>query len=307
MLSEPLLSAPDEPYTFALFGDTPYSRFERAHMPALLERMAIAGARFVIHVGDFKAGQTPCTNAAFEDRLSLFDHQPLAFILAPGDNEWLDCGRASAGGFDPEERLAWLREHFFPPGRSLGAAPITLDSQASDPRHAAYRENLRWRMGPVLYATLNVPGPDNNWGDRIEPGSEHLARQRANTAWLAATFDLARRDGLAAVVIAFQADPAFEEAAAGRPRRGFQALLDQLRESAEAFPGEVVIAHGDTHTHRIDHPLFDRQGRLMVRVTRVETYGFPFMGWVEVRVTPGATPLFRFTSHLYAPGEGRPP
>ncbi len=307
LIPGPPPQAVEEPFTFALMGDTPYSRFERAHMPTLLERMASAGARFILHVGDFKSGQTPCSDAVFEDRLTLFDHQPLAFILTPGDNEWMDCGRSSAGGFDPLDRLAWLRAHFFPPGRSLGTHPLPVVSQAGDPSHGVYRENLRWRVGPVLFATLNVPGPDNNWGGGADPTPEYSARQAANSAWLATAFDIARRERLAAVVVAFQADPGFEDAASGRPQRGFRALLDQLREEAENFSGQLVIAHGDSHIHRIDHPLFDRQGRPLPRVTRVETHGFPFMGWVEVRVTPGATPLFRFTPHLYAPGEGPSP
>ena len=38
-------------------------------------------------------------------------------IYVPGDNEWTDCHRANNGGYDPLERLAFLRAMFYP-GRS---------------------------------------------------------------------------------------------------------------------------------------------------------------------------------------------
>lgn len=295
-------------YSFALIGDTPYSRFERLHLPALLQEIAASGAAFIVHAGDIKDGGTPCDDALFQDRRALFDEQPLPFVLTPGDNEWADCGRKSAGGFDPLERLSWLRRHFYPPGQSLGRLAMAVQSQAEDPAFPAYRENLRWQRGPVLFLTLNLPGGDNHRGSRHHPRAEYLARGAANRAWLAEGFRRAGEARLGAVVVIFQANPDFEEHAErppeSRPDNGYRDFLDQLLAETLAFPGEVVAVHGDSHTHRIDHPLRDpATGEPLVRFTRVETYGYPFMGWVRARVAPGARPLLRFESRPYAPAE----
>jgi 3',5'-cyclic AMP phosphodiesterase CpdA len=297
------LAAQAQAFAFALIGDTPYSAFERQHLPTLLAEIAAGGADFIIHAGDFKAGDVPCDDALFRDRLALFDGQPLPFILTPGDNEWSDCRRPVAGGFDSLERLDWLRRHFYPPGQSLGRQRIAVDSQADEPGFPAYRENLRWARGPVLFVTLNVPGGDNNRGSRRHPKPEFLERQAANRAWLAEAFRRAREGGQRAVVLAMQANPGFEEYANSRPDTGYRDLLDQLLAETRAFPGEVVFVHGDSHTHRIDHPLRDpASGEPLQRFTRVETYGSPFMGWVRARVDPAGRPLLRFESRIFAPG-----
>jgi calcineurin-like phosphoesterase family protein len=291
-----------EPFSFALIGDTPYSRFERLHLPTLLERIAASGAAFIIHAGDFKDGGVPCDDALFRDRLALFDDQPLPFVLTPGDNEWTDCARKAGGGFDPVERLDWLRRHFYPPGQSLGHLAMAVASQADDPAFAAYRENLHWQRGPVLFLTVNLPGGDNHRGSRQHPRAEYLDRLAANRAWLAEGFGRAREGGLGVVVVVFQANPGFEDYAASRPDNGYRDFIDQLLAETRTFPGEVVAVHGDSHAHRIDHPLRDpATGEPLPNFTRVETYGYPFMGWVRARVEPEGRPLLRFESHPYAP------
>lgn len=291
-----------EGYTFAIIGDTPYSRFERQHLPTLLEQIAASGAAFIIHVGDFKSGTDPCDDALFRDRLSLFNDQPLPFVLTPGDNEWTDCRRKAAGGYDPLERLDWLRHHFYPAGQSLGRLAMPVTSQAGDPAFPAYRENLRWQRGPVLFLTLNLPGGDNFRGSRQHPRAEYLDRLAANRAWLAEGFQQAREAGLAAIVVAFQADPGFEDYVTSHPDDGYRDVLDQLQAETLSYPGEVVAVHGDSHTQRIDHPLRNpATGEPLPNFTRVESYGYPFMGWLRVTVEPGRRPLLRFEAHPYAP------
>jgi hypothetical protein len=68
-----------------------------------------------------------------------------------------------------------------------------------------------------------------------------------------------------------------------------------------------VAVHGDSHSHRIDHPLRDpANGEPLTRFTRVETYGHPFMGWVRVTVEPGRRPLLHFQSRAFAPAAEGP-
>lgn len=292
----------DAPYSFALMGDTPYTRFERKHLPAMLAEMADAGAAFILHVGDIKSGGESCANPVLEDRLQLFDSQPLPFVLTPGDNEWVDCSRPTTGPFDPEERLAWLRRHFYPAGRSLGRQTMAVESQGDTAQFPEFRENLRWRRGPLLFATLHITGSGNNRGRAATPNPEFLAREAANRAWLAEAFRQAREDALPALVLALQANPGLEDLAEGSPSAGYASFLQQLREELARYPGEVVLVHGDTHAHRIDHPLRDpASGQPLARFTRIETHGSPFMGWILVKVQPGSPRLLRFESRTYAP------
>ena len=91
------LGARAESFSFALLGDTPYSATERALLPQELDEIGESGARFVIHIGDFKNGGSLCSDEVFADRKQLFDAAPLPVVYVPGDNDWTDCHRASNG------------------------------------------------------------------------------------------------------------------------------------------------------------------------------------------------------------------
>lgn len=290
------LPAQAQTYRFALMGDTPYSDYERQELPKLLAAVAATRPAFLIHVGDIKSSNESCADPLLTARRDLLDAYPGALIYTPGDNEWTDCRKLTAGHFDPEERLNKLRQLFFPAPRSLGRQPLALERQST-----AYPENLRWRLGPVLFITLNLPGPDNHYGPGPEPSPEYEAREGANRAWLAEAFRLAQEGHLAGLVIATQADPALEDFARGMGHRGFKALLTQLQDATERFPGQVVLAHGDTHVMRIDHPLRyregPRRGQPLANFTRVETYGSPFMGWIAGQIDSRDPALFHFAAH----------
>lgn len=286
--------------SFALLGDTPYSHFEREVLPDMLAEMAAEDAAFAIHVGDIKGGRESCDDALLEQRRRLFDGAPLALVLTPGDNEWTDCDRARAGGFDPLERLARLREVFFADAESLGARRIALERQSASAHTRAYPENARWMAGGVLFVTVHVVGSRNNY--RREPGARNEWRRRdaANRAWLAQSFALAQRRELAGVVVAMHANPWLGRARDGRPHPAYAPLLAALEREVASFPGEVLLVHGDTHRHRIDQP-YAVFGAASQRFSRVEVYGSPFLGWVKVSVVPGAARLFRVESRPFVP------
>jgi hypothetical protein len=44
----------------------------------------------------------------------------------------------------------------------------------------------------------------------------------------------------------------------------------------------VVLIHGDSHRFVHDQPLLDAAGHRVANVTRIETFGSPDVGWVEV-------------------------
>ncbi len=261
-------------FVFAAFGDTPYTREEEARFPDLIAEMNREGLAFVVHVGDFKAARTRCSDELFLQRREWFDLFRHPFVFVPGDNEWTDCRRWSAGGYDPLERLRKLRELFFRGEESLGQRRITLARQLPD-----YPEHARWRHDNVLFVTLNVPGPDNN--ARLMP-EEFRQRSAAVGAWLEQSFSLARGNGLRAVVVLMQANPWNSPTSR---YFGYRELLSALARQTREFEGEVLLVHGDTHRYRVDRPLRDPgSGAPLANFMRVEVFGYPTMNWVRIRV-----------------------
>lgn len=285
-----------ETWRFAMIGDTPYSDSERRELPRMLDAIAESHVDFVVHIGDIKNGQSRCDDAVFKDRLQLFDSNPAPFIFVPGDNEWTDCGRLSNGAYDPLERLAALRKIFWQKPDSLGRKRIALERQPG-----TYSEHSRFRLGPALFVTLNLPGDDNNYGLRSEPRREFLERNPVVLAWLKESFALARREKLAGIVLLFQANPGFARFSEGLPHRGFRDFLETLRQETLGFSGQVVAVHGDSHISRIDQPLRDDNGKKIPNFTRVETFGYPLMGWTRGIVDTDSPTLFRFETYPWPP------
>ena len=285
-----------ETWRFALIGDTPYSDAERRELPRMLAAIADSNVDFIVHIGDIKNGQSRCDDEVFQDRHQLFDNSPLPFIFVPGDNEWTDCARVTNGAYDPLERLAALRSLFWQRPDSLGRKTIPLERQPGP-----YREHSRFRVGPVLFVTLNLPGDDNNYGKRAEPRREFMERNPAVIAWLKASFALARREQLAGIVLLFQANPDFKHFSEGLAHQGFREFLETLRRETMRYSGQVVAVHGDTHWSRIDQPMSDSNGKMVANFTRVETFGYPLMGWTRGIVDTDAPTLFRFETHPWPP------
>lgn len=289
------LLASAETWSFALLGDTPYSDYEREQLPKMFAAITESGAKLVLHIGDFKHGHSRCDDSVFADRQELFATVPVPFVFVPGDNDWLDCARVSNGGYDPLERLEKLRKLFWPDNRSLGQRPITLQRQAGRPEHS------RFRYGPVLFVTLNVPGHDNNYGIADKPQAEFESRTPQILAWLREGFARARKEQLRGIVIALQANPGFRQYQQGIAHPGFKSLLETLQEESNTFPGQVLFLHGDTHSHQINQPLMGASGEILRNFTRIESYGFPFLGWVKVTIDDGLPALFRFESNPWQP------
>ena len=157
------------PFTFALIGDQQYDAEDDrrwVHLKASIDRDdAVA---FLIHDGDIKTGGTACSDSLLISRQRDFDTFRHPFVLAFGDNEWLDCHRG--GAMDPLERLAKLRELFAAGDSSLGRRRLALTRQSAAAGYAPYRENVRWDYGGVVFATLSLPGGDGNGsGPRTRP------------------------------------------------------------------------------------------------------------------------------------------
>jgi hypothetical protein len=222
---------------------------------------------FAIHVGDFKdAGGMECSDALFKQRRDTFQLSHHAFFYTPGDNEWVDCRRARWAPHDPLERLAKLRELFFARDSSLGQQPLRAERQSA----RGYPENMRWIVENVVFASVNIPGPDNH---RAAAPAEANRRTPAVLEWMREAFRIARKRKAPAVVIATQAN-LFTGSA------GYADIVKTLSAEARAYDGEALVVHGDTHWFTFDKPLAD-----VPNLTRLEVHGSPFVNWSYVTIT----------------------
>ncbi len=294
------------PVSFVAFGDMPYCddrdpegcRAELVRLEALIDEINAARPAFSVFLGDTKAAAERCTDAVVLDRTAAwFGRVEGPLVYTPGDNEWTDCWRDRAGRFDPLERLGRLRERFFAEPRSLGGAPMPLSRQAdADAEHRLYAENARWERGGVLFATVHVPGSDNNRphegdGGATPPGAaaEYPARNRANLAWIAETFAQAGREGHRAVVFALQADLYHRDRCGRGAAEGHLDTREALAEGARRFGRPVLLLHGDKHFHLEDRPVPEAPN-----LTRLMVPGERDLRAVLVAVDPAAAGPFRF-------------
>jgi hypothetical protein len=268
--------------TFALIGDTPYGDAQRAVFPALVDQVNHdRKIRFVLHAGDVKNGSSTCDDARFADLAALYDTFEDPFVLTPGDNEWTDCHRVAAGQYLPTERLEAVRSVFFPnPGWTTGGRRMRVATQADDPAHSEYVENVRFRAGKAVIASVHVVGSENDlapWsglpeGDHpAERQAEFEARQAAALVWIDEAFDTAEASCAPGVLLLMQAEPVESP--------GFSAIRQRIVERSTAFDRPVLLVHGDEHVFEVE-PNYAGVPNL----TRVETFGDTATQWLRVHI-----------------------
>lgn len=273
----------DIPFAFALIGDLPYSDLDEPRLATMLTQIDAEPLALVLHVGDIKASREPCSNDLYQRRLKLLDASVHPLVLLPGDNEWTDCHRRSAGGFDPRERLEMLRKLFWSRPEPLGRNPQSAVSSMAFERQAQMPENVRWKIGAVRFVAIHVVGSNNGLDEYPGSRDEFESRQKANQTWLFETLAMAEREQASALVIAAHGDPDFGLF----PEKGHRLFLTWLQEIAARFRGQVLFLHGDSHRFKADQPLDDSKGRPLANFMRVESFGYPMSSnWVWIGYDP---------------------
>ncbi|MDH6099838.1 metallophosphoesterase [Anabaenopsis sp. FSS-46] len=285
-------------FDFALIGDIPYDDRQEVEYEKLITDINKSQVRFVIHDGDFKSGSSLCSDELFADRLQSFQQfrDPLIYIF--GDNEWTDCHRPAAGGYDPIERLEKLRSMFTPGNVSFGRRKITLNRQSNNPVYSKFRENVHWTHGDVFFSGIHVIGSNNNLGRNAENNIEYAERNEANLAWLRESFAIAKSNNNLGMVIVIHANPDDFRVPANAENNGFKDFINALKLELEEYSKPVMLVHGDSHYFRIDKPLNNSLGRIIPNFTRVETFGSPNVHWLRVTVDPRNPNLFEINQEI---------
>ena len=268
----------------------------------MIREMNQEALAFVVHVGDFKASWTNCSDELYASRKDLFATIRHPFAFLPGDNEWTDCYGFAAGRYDPRERLAKLRELFYPNNApAFGRAPFPIENQAGDASvRTGAPENMIWRIDGILFASFNISGSNDNFSRNAEMDREYEERSRANLSWLRRAFTQAGLMKAKGVVLLFHANPVFQRTqpgVRGQKNDAYVGLRSKLAGLAGEWKQPVLVIHGDTHNYRFDRPLRDpRTGVLVNNLQRLEVYGSPALGWVKITIDPatgGGSELFQ--------------
>ena len=284
------------PFNFIALGDMPYNqandfpRFER-----LISRMNSENPAFSIFVGDTKSGSSPCTNEHVEKMMGYFNSLKAPLVYSIGDNEWTDCHRALAGGYDPLERLDHIRATQFQSNQSFGKTKMKLQRQGDVmPQHSKYIENALWVKNNFLFVSLHIPGSNNNLGRDEASTQEYVLRNAANMAWIDYAFEMARTKKYAGIIFAFQADIFYSPDLATSPTSGYRDTINQLRGHSETVSIPILLIHGDSHRLKIDQPLYGSNKKILENVYRLELMGDDQMQAVQIQVNERQSSPFSF-------------
>ena len=284
-------------FGFIALGDMPYKlpddevRYER-----LISEINKIDPSFSIFIGDTKSGSTPCSdeyNLKVKDNFNQFS-SPLIYSI--GDNEWTDCHRPAAGGYDPLERLDSLRSNFFNTNLSFGKRQISLTRQGDvDPEYKKFIENSYWVKNRILFVNLHIVGSNNNFERDEAAKAEYRERNLANLAWIKQMFTLAKSNQYAAIVFAYQADMFYSPNQATNSESGYRDTLQALSYGAQEFKKPLLLIHGDSHRLIIDKPLKTvGQKHLLENVLRLQVMGADQVQAVLINVNPQAEQPFSF-------------
>ncbi|MBV1696590.1 MAG: hypothetical protein KGP27_19185 [Hyphomicrobiales bacterium] len=288
-----------EPFAFVALGDMPYkvpqdfTKFER-----LIGVINTLKPAFSIHVGDIKSGSEPCTDEYMRNIFTRFHRFEQPLVFTPGDNEWTDCHRPAAGRYNPRERLAKVREVFYPnPTQSLGKVTLPVEPQSQvHAQHAKYIENTRFWKNGVLFVQVHVVGSNNGFETHDpEAAVEYFERNKANVAWLDDSFKLATDQSARALVISMQANlydirqkwPTVPLAS------GFLDTIRAIERGARQFQKPMLVIQGDEHEFEVDGfrgPDLKR----VPNVWRLQLMGADYVHAVRVLVDPASPGVFAF-------------
>ena len=304
LLAISLSCAQAQTFSFGLWGDMPYQKAgDEPKIPALLKSINQSDIAFSIYDGDIKDGSSKCTDDIYASALTMFGQMEKPMVYLPGDNEWTDCHRLNNGGYDGLERLGYLRKTMFSTLNSLGKRQMPLIHQA--PVGEKFVENTRFSYRDIVFATVNMPGSNNNkvlddkdcskksarTAAQCEAGNaEYLERDAANVRWMQQAFAAAKSSKARGLVLAFQADPGFDlpetedlDESQAPKVSGYRNFINSVVAETEQFAGQVLLVHGDTHFFKVDKPLYSPT-KLLTNLTRLQTFGSPLIHWVRVTV-----------------------
>jgi len=279
-----LARADNQQFSFGVIGHA----FRKVSDEALL-RDAIASSDadnlgFVVVNGIKSAGE-PCSDALYDRRLALLMKAKNGVVLSLAGSDWADCKRDN-GRPATMERLTRVRDVYFQDEMSFGDSKIMLSRQSGSSKFRSYAENARWEMGDIVFATLNLPAPNNHYLTDAGRNGEFEDRLIASRYWIKRVFISAKQQKMPGIVLFCDGNPM---AAPPNVRRdGFLEIRREIQSQAGRYHGKVLVIHGQGENGAAQ--AISWRGNLGTLAVGT--------GWAKVGVDPSTPTVFRLSPVL---------
>lgn len=241
LAGHPVLAANRSSFSFGVIFTGGHSIGDPA-LPAVIEESNADNFAFVVTSG-IKSADEPCTDDLYEERKQVLDNAQHGVIVSLAASDWAECkdedGKPAAVG-----RLNRLRELLFVDGFSAGAARIPVIRQSNAVKFRSYAENMRWQIGDVMFATINLPANNNDYVPAAGRNSEFEDRLVADRDWLHHLFILALQKKVSSIVLFCDGNPLSSPSSRRGTRDGFAEIRRHIGSLSVKFPGRILIVHG---------------------------------------------------------------
>ncbi len=240
---------------------------------------------FIVATG-VKTSDEPCSDELYMQRKALYDKAGQRVILTLGAHDWAECKRSN-GESAAIERLQRVRDIYFNDPLVLNNKRITVLQQSKTEKFRSYSENLRWQIGPVWFATLNLPANNNHYLSAAGRNNEFEDRLVANQDWLQRLFIQAKASKAQAIVVFSEANPLARPSAGStddQQRDGYLEIRRQLLKLSRDFKGKVLIIHNGKPSRGASLHKLSWRGN-------VGEMGM-LTGWSKITVNPAYPTLF---------------
>lgn len=284
LLSLPSM-AKEESFSFAIVANAfRYESDERMLRQALTATSADT-LSFIVANG-VKTKDEACSDELYAQRKALYGKAERRVILTLAASDWAECKRGN-GESAAVERLQRLRDIFFTEPPAVDSRRMTVLQQSKTEKFRSYSENLRWQMGSVWFATLNLPANNNHYLSAAGRNNEFEDRLVANQDWLQRLFIQAKANKARAIVVFSEANPLARPSLgddAGSQRDGYLEIRRQLTKLSSEFKGKVLIVHNGKPSRWASLHKLSWRGNLgeMGMLT----------GWSKITVNPAYPTLF---------------
>lgn len=237
-------------------GDVPRSEEEKSLLQKqIITHNRLSSSRFMVHVGDIKAGSTPCNEAVYAQVAGYLKELNVPTFIVPGDNEWNDCEK-------PDEAWAYWEKYF----RSFEQnwdVPFKVEHQIEQ------TENFAFVIRDVVFIGLNLVGgkvhDQRVWDEKMQNDADWLKLQL-------------QRKNLRAAILFAQANP----------NKKHDLFMKQFRKSARLFQKKILFVHGDGHRWLHDEPWLEKN------ITRIQVDKGGIADPLQISVVWGEQMRFQF-------------
>lgn len=227
--------------SFVVISPSSQSTFDEGALHTAIEASDNDNLAFVV-VNGIKASSEPCNDTLYKHRKTILHGAKNGVIVSLTARDWASCKNAG-GKSAATAKLNVLRELLFSDELSLGGSKIPVVRQSTIARFRGFPENARWEIGEMMFATLNLPGNNNNYVSDAGRNSEFEDRLVANRDWLRRIFMNAARRKLDGIVIFCDGNPLLETRRNSGSRDGYLEIRRELMSAAAKYSGKVLLVH----------------------------------------------------------------